>query len=462
MPPPSEPPGSPPRGAVVRHGLRFLPLLGLVYSLSAGGSFGPEEIVPQSGPGLTILLVLLMPLLYGLPLGLASGEMASRFPVEGGYYRWIRRVFGDFWGFQTGWSAWMGAFCDGAVYAGFAAAYFEELMKNVLPESMVGVSRFAFIFVVIVFCTWANLRGIHIVGWSSVVFNLFVLSPFLVMGFVGVFHWQNNPFVPFKPPDQGWFPSLGAGMLIAMWCYSGYESLSTAAEEMEDPRRNYLKAILMSIVITVPFYLIPLIVSLATSDWTNIDAGAYTAVAWAIGGAGLGTWVAASGMLGNINLFNAYTLAYSRVPFAMAQDGFMPQVLARTHPKYGTPWVSILTGAIIYAVLTFVFPLDVLLVVEMWLYGLIYTLIYLALWRIRCRPDLDEPVPPGAFRFTVPGGKWGIWLIIGPPMALIMVAMFASGPEYILWGGPALLSGAVLYPFARRMRRRRLSASGRS
>jgi amino acid transporter len=435
-------------------------LLGLVYSLSAGGAFGPEEIVPRSGPGLAILLVLLMPLFYGLPLGLAAGEMASRFPVEGGYYRWARRIFGDFWGFQVGWAAWMGAFCDGAVYASFAAAYFEELMRNVLAAEWVGTSRFLFILVIIVFCTWANLRGIHIVGWSAVVFNLFVLSPFLLMGFVGVLNWQQNPFVPFKVPDQGWFPSLGAGMLIAMWCYSGYESLSTAAEEMEDPRRNYLKAILISIVVTIPFYLIPLVVSLATADWTTIDAGAYTAVAWALGGAGLGTWVAASGMLGNINLFNAYTLAYSRVPFAMAQDGFMPKALAIIHPRHGTPVVAILAGAIIYGLLTFLFPLDVLLVVEMWLYGLIYVTIYLALWRIRCRPALDEPVPPGAFRFTVPGGRRGIWLVIGPPMALIVVAMFASGPEYILWGGPALLSGAVLYPIAAWARRRRAAAPG--
>ncbi|MGH9749483.1 MAG: APC family permease [Candidatus Polarisedimenticolia bacterium] len=467
MPPPDDPPStgaapaSPGGGASirVRRGLRFLPLVGLVYTLSAGGTFGPEEIVAASGPALAILLILVMPIFYGLPLGLAAGEMASRFPVEGGYYRWIRRIFGDFWGFQAGWAAWLGAFCDGAVYAVFAAEYFEALLKSVLPEGWAHLARHLFVFVIIATCTLANLRGIHLVGWTSVMFNLFALSPFLLMSVLGVFQWSYTPFVWARPEGQGWMGSLGVGALVAMWCYSGYESLSTAAEELEDPRRNYVRAILISILITVPIYLLPLMVGLATTpDWTKVEAGFYTQIAWAIGGAGLGTWVAASGMLCNINLFNAYTLAYSRIPFAMAQDGFMPKVLARTHARFGTPWVSILAGAVIYGALTRL-DLQTLLVVEMWLFSLIYILIYLALWRIRCRPELDVPAA-GAFRFTIPGGRLGIWLVIAPPMLLILAAMFFSGAEYILWGGPALLSGVVLYPLALRLRRRHAAGIG--
>ncbi|MBI4168447.1 MAG: APC family permease, partial [Acidobacteria bacterium] len=137
-------------------GLRLLPLIALVYCLSAGGSFGPEEIVSASGPGLAILLVLVMPIFYGLPLGLASSEMASRFPVEGGYYRWVRRLFGDFWGFQAGWCAWVGAFCDGAVYVVFAAEYFEAFLTALVPGPWTPAARQAFILLAIAACTWAN------------------------------------------------------------------------------------------------------------------------------------------------------------------------------------------------------------------------------------------------------------------------------------------------------------------
>lgn len=436
-------------------GLRLLPLIALVYCLSAGGSFGPEEIVSASGPGLAILLVLVMPIFYGLPLGLASSEMASRFPVEGGYYRWVRRLFGDFWGFQAGWCAWVGAFCDGAVYVVFAAEYFEAFLTALVPGPWTPAARQAFILLAIAACTWANLRGIHLVGWSTLVLTLFVLSPFVVMCFLGVLEWNHSPFIPLKPPDKGWLESLGVGALIAMWCYSGYESISTAAEELEDPRRNYLRAILISIGITVPIYMVPLVVGLAVSpDWASVAAGFYTNIGLTLGGPLLAAWITAAGIIGYVNLFNAYTLSYSRIPFAMAQDGFMPTALARTHRTYGTPWASILLGAVIYTILT-LFRLRTLLVIEMWLFSFIYIMVYLVLWTLRRRPEIDPPPADGAFRFTVPGGKWGIWWIIGPPMVLIVVAMFGSGPEYIYYGGPALLSGVVVYPFVAHLRKRR-------
>src|SRR2546423_5884767 len=95
------PPPGPAVSIHARRGLRFIPLIGVIYCLSAAGPAGVEEMVPHSGPGLTILLLVLLPIFYGLPLGLASGEMNSRYPVEGGYYRWIKEVFGDFWGFQA-------------------------------------------------------------------------------------------------------------------------------------------------------------------------------------------------------------------------------------------------------------------------------------------------------------------------------------------------------------------------
>jgi amino acid transporter len=442
-----------------RRGLRLLPLIALVYCLSAGGSFGPEEVVSASGPGLAIILLVLMPIFYGLPLGLASGEMASRFPVEGGYYRWVRRLFGDFWGFQAGWCAWVGAFCDGAIYVVFAAEYFEAFLVALLPGPWIPASRQAFILLAIVACTWANVRGIHLVGWSTFVLILFIVSPFVVMCLLGAFEWSHNPLVPLKPPDKGWFESLGVGALVAMWCYSGYESLSTAAEELDDPRRNFIRAILFSICVTVPIYLIPLVTALAvTPDWASFAAGSYTGVGLLIGGPLLAAWITAAGVLGQVNLFNAYTLSYSRIPFTMAQDGFMPAFLARTHPVHGTPWASILVGAVIYGILTLL-PIQTLVVIEMWLFSFIYIMVYLALWTLRRRPEIDPLPADGAFRFIIPGGKRGIWWVIGPPMALIVVAMFGSGPEYIYWGGPALLSGFLIYPLVARARRRRAACA---
>ena len=450
----SEPPEH--RSIRVRRGLRFLPLIGVIYCLSAAGPAGIEEIVPTSGPGLTLLLILLMPIFFGLPLGLASGELSSRYPVEGGYYRWVREVFGEYWGFQVGWWSWLGAFFDGALYAVLVAEYSDEF----LPEAWRPAARFVIPLLVIAWSTWINVRGIELVGWSTLLFNIFLLAPFAVMCVMGVFHWNRNPLVPFTPPDKGVWEGLGVGMLFMMWNYSGYESLSTAAEEVENPRRNYIRAILWVIAITVPTYFVPLLIGLAAApDWTALSAGSFTDIGKIIGGRTLALWIAAAGMVSNIALSNTNLLAYSRIPFTMAQDGYLPRFLTRTHRKHGTPWIALLATAFFYAVLIGL-SVEVLAVVEMWLFSGVYIAIFLALWRLRSRPDYAAAGAAGDYRFVIPAGRRGIWWIILPPIVLIVVSMFASGWEYVVSGGLGILSGVVLYPFVALWKRRRIAAGG--
>ena len=476
-PPPEQPPGPPRRSSVrVRRGLRFLPLLGVIYCLSSAGPAGIEEIVPTSGPGLTLILILLMPILYGLPLGLASGELSSRYPVEGGYYRWVREVFGEYWGFQCGWWSWLGAFFDGALYAVLVAEY----SYDYLPDAWRPVARYVIPLLVIVVSTWINVRGIELVGWSTLLFNIFLLCPFAVMCVLGAFHWNHNPFAPVTPPGKGLFKALGVGMLFMMWNYSGYESLSTAAEEVEDPRRNYIRAILLAIAITIPTYFVPLLVGLAVApDWSTLSAGSFTDLGQIIGGRTLALWIAAAGIVSNVALSNTNLLAYSRIPLTMAEDGYFSKLFTRTHRVHGTPWVALLVTALGYAVLVGM-SVEALAVVEMWVFSAVYIQIFLALWRLRTREaaaggtgaaartgaagNTGAAEGSGGYRFIIPFGRRGIWWVILPPMILIVVSMFASGQEYILWGGPVILSGFAAYPVVAwwKRRRSRLDPAGAS
>ena len=76
-------------------------------------------MVSTSGPGMALLFILIVPWLFSVPMALASAEMATAMPVEGGFYRWTRAAFGDFWGFQCGWWNWTGTFFHvGLVWSG--------------------------------------------------------------------------------------------------------------------------------------------------------------------------------------------------------------------------------------------------------------------------------------------------------------------------------------------------------
>src|SRR3989475_13311307 len=82
----------------------------------SGGPFGWEGLGGWVGPGVALLLRVATPLVYSVPETLLIGELASMLPVEGGYYQWVKRAFGRFWGFWNGWLSWTYSLLDMAIY----------------------------------------------------------------------------------------------------------------------------------------------------------------------------------------------------------------------------------------------------------------------------------------------------------------------------------------------------------
>src|SRR5579863_9158688 len=78
-------------------------LVFVMFSYTTGGPFGLEDMVTTSGPGITLLFLLVLPFFWCIPVSLVSAELTTAMPVEGGFYRWTRAAFGDFWGFLAGW-----------------------------------------------------------------------------------------------------------------------------------------------------------------------------------------------------------------------------------------------------------------------------------------------------------------------------------------------------------------------
>ena len=88
----------------------------MIYIFVSGGSFGIEEMVASSGPGLTLLLLLALPVIWALPMALIASELGSAIPDGGGFYVWTRRGLGRFWGFQAGWWWSLALLVDTSLY----------------------------------------------------------------------------------------------------------------------------------------------------------------------------------------------------------------------------------------------------------------------------------------------------------------------------------------------------------
>ncbi len=291
--------------------------------------------------------------------------------------------------------------------------------------------------------TWINVRGIQMVGKVATLLEIFIFVPVITMVAIGFAHWHHNPFVPLIPPHQPTFKIFGVGLALGLWLYSGYEQLSTVAEEVENPQRAYPRALAMVVPLSIAAYFLPTLAGLASAgNWQDWHTGYFSDAAKIIGGPWLGTWMTLAAMVGNVALLNSTVLTTTRMPFAMAEDGYLPAALTRKHSHYGTPWLAIVVSAIIYALLAWQ-SLGQLISVYIWLRSATTVLTVLSAWKLRrTRPDMPRT-------FLIRGGRFGLVYVVAAPVVMALVALLGSDRFAVVGGAIALVLGPVVYAAVR-------------
>jgi amino acid transporter len=414
-------------------------LVFVMFSYTTGGPFGLEDMVTTSGPGMTLVYLLVLPFFWCIPVSLVSAELTTAMPVEGGFYRWTRAAFGEFWGFLAGWWNWSASFLLGGAYA----VLFTDYLVYYFP-GITGWKHYLVSVALIAVITWVNVRGIQMVGQVATALEIFIFLPVVTMIVMGFVHWHHNPFAPWIPPHQPTFKIFGVGLALGLWLYSGYEQLSTVAEEVENPQRAYPRALALVVPLSIAAYFLPTLAGLGSAgQWQNWRTGFFSDAAGMIGGPWLGTWMTLAAMVGFVALLNSTVLTTTRMPFAMAEDGYLPAALTRKHSRYGTPWLAIVTSAVIYALLAWQ-SLGQLISVYIWLRSATTSLTVLSAWKLRrTRPDMPRA-------FLIPGGRLGLAYVVAAPVVMSLVALLGSDRYATIGGAIALALGPVVYAAVRR------------
>ncbi|MGA3196423.1 MAG: APC family permease [Terriglobales bacterium] len=421
----------------------LIALVFVMYSYTTGGPFGLEDQITTSGPGLTLLFDLLLPFFWCIPVSLVVAELTTAIPVEGGFYRWVRVGFGDFWGFLAGWWNWTASFVLGGAYA----VLFSDYLSYFFPL-IVGWKHFLASLALIAVIAYVNVRGIQMVGVVATVLEIFILLPVAAMCVIAATKWHHNPFVPFVPPHVPRFQVFGIGLALGLWLYSGYEQLSSVAEEVENPQRNYPLSLALVVPLSIATYVLPTLLSLAAlGNWQDWHTRYFSDAALLIGGRWLGFWMTLAAMVTNISLLNATVLTSTRMPSTMAEDGYLPPFLSGIHPRYRTPWIGILVSSAFYGLFALK-SLTQLITVYAWLRIATTLMTVLAAWKLRrTQPDLPRP-------FHIPWGRAGIVYVVAAPIVMSVVAMVGSDSFALRWGPVAILLGPVAYLLVRKMRAR--------
>src|SRR3954454_13339466 len=196
--------------------LRLLPLLAATYFMVSGGPYDIEDIIGYGGYGRALLLVFLLPFFWSFPTALMLGELASAVPAEGGFYAWVRRALGPFWGFQEAWLSLASSIFDMAIYPTTFVLYLERLA----PALITGHRGLLLELAVIAAAVIWNLRGAAAVGEGSLKLWAVSISPYVVLvgiaAYIGFLGKQGHASMA-HPAGAG----FSTAVLVAMWNYMG-------------------------------------------------------------------------------------------------------------------------------------------------------------------------------------------------------------------------------------------------
>lgn len=361
-------------------------IVGMIYAMTAAGAYGIEDMVSASGPGMTVIMLLVLPLVWAFPIALASSELGSAIPDECGFYRWVQRALGEFWGFQIGWLKNIGIYINVAVFVVLATDYL---------ASYIGMNNFQSYIckvVILVIFTWLNLRGVKDVAIVSAIISGAILVAFAGIAIIGFLNFSQNPFEPVVATGTTVVGSIGSSIAIGMWMYAGYESMSSLAGELENPQ-IIPKAIIIALPLIIGTYVLPTVASLgAIGQWESwgSEGVSYVNVAMEFAPA-FGVAFMLVAFISNISMFNVYLASGARGFFVMAEDNLAPKVLTKCDKKHGVPYIAILSLSVVSLVLC-MFNFDILVtIVSLFNMGL-YSLIMISQIVLRrTEPDLPRP-----------------------------------------------------------------------
>ena len=391
-------------------------------------------MVPALGPGMTLVLLILTPILWSAPVALVMAELASAMPDEGGYVTWTRQAFGPYWAFQVGWWSWIDSFVDVAVYP----ALFVEYLRFWVPD-MAPVERWLLVVAFIVVLTGLNLLGVRPTGHAAVALAIVSLAPVGALTVAALMGPRVSPWTPLAPAGYG-LTTLGLGLAVVMWNYSGWDTPSTILGEARAPERAFRSATFLALPVLTAAYVLPMGATLGSGalPWSQWTTGVLPTIARSVGGEWLGHAVAAGAVLSTAGLFMSLLLTNSRLPYVMARDQMMPRWLGAVDPRFGTPWTAIVVSAALYAGFA-VFSFKELIVLNVWLYSLSLLVELAAFVRLRVvAPEMPRP-------WRVPGGLAVAVAVVACPVLFCLGAMATAGFTNTIAGVAAAVTGPLVY-----------------
>jgi glutamate:GABA antiporter len=422
-----------------------------VLLFNIAGVLGPRWIAAAAHNGTSsISLWALAAFCFFLPMAFVVIELSTRFPSEGGLYVWSKEAFGEFHGFVAGWTYW--------VYTFF---YFPGLlMASAAMGAYVGGPRTAFLaenrtylligsVAILVVAVYLNLVGLHIGKWLQNAGGIGTYVPLLMLVALGGYLWLTHG-APTHFTLKNMLPVWNWGT-VNFWpqiafAFTGLELCSMMSEEVRDPHRTFPRAIISSGLMIALIYIAGTfaVLGMVPADAVDPKAGVFQALTTGSTMLRIGVYGVVAAILvtaGNAGGVGTTVAGVARIPFVVGIDRYMPAAFGKIHPKWKTPWVSILVQAVISGVILLVIQLNetansayqILVDAGTILYFIPLLYMFAAVIKLAYRADRGAEGNAS----LIPGGKFGVWVtgILGIIVLIggIVLSMIPPGEAEHKW-----------------------------
>jgi amino acid transporter len=385
---------------------------------------GPRWIAAAGHNGSSSLsLWVLAAVFFFVPMALVINELSSRFPEEGGLYVWSKEAFGDFHGFVAGWSYWiytvfyfpgllLASTSMSAYVLGGRGAVVSEDRTFLLAGSLV------LLLVAVVF----NIVGLNIGKWLQNAGGAATYVPLLILtAIAGVLWFRNGSVTHFTAsnvmPVWNW-DTVNFWSQIA-FAFTGLELVSAMSQEIRNPRRTLPRAALTAAALIAGMYIVGTLALLSLVPAAQVDpkSGVFhgiTAGSAALHAGFIGILAALLVTVGNAGGVGSTVAGIARVPFVVGIDRYLPAAFGKIHPKWKTPYISIIVQAIASGLVLLLSQINettrgayqVVIDITIIIYFIPFLYMFAAAVKLASRPDRKSN--PQAV--LIPGGRPGVWI----------------------------------------------------
>ncbi|HWX37874.1 MAG TPA: APC family permease [Candidatus Sulfotelmatobacter sp.] len=401
---------------------------------------GPRWIAAAAHSGQSsISLWILAAVLFFVPTAYVIVELSTRFPEEGGLYVWTKEAFGDFHGFVAGWTYWvytifyfpgllLASTAMSAYVGGFGYAWLAENRTFLLAGSLL----------MLAVAVWLNIIGLHIGKWLQNAGGVGTYVPLMMLVAVAVvLGWRHGSVTHFTRagmwPHWDWdtvnfWPQLA-------FAFTGLELVSTMSEEVKDPQRTFPRAIFASGAMIASIYIAGTVAVLVIlpSETVDTKSGVFQALAQGsslLRMASVGVIAALLMTVGNTGGVGSTVAGVSRIPFIVGIDRYLPAAFGKIHPKWRTPYISILVQAGISGLVLLLAQINenmrsayqILVDAATILYFIPFIYMYAAAIKLYARADRRE----NRAAVVIPAGRLGVLITGGLGLLVVTAAIVLS------------------------------------